>query len=63
MLDTGVASHMSSSEGLLLNRLPPSSLYIIMGHDQSILVTSRGTSTLPTADASFSLNNVLVALL
>ena len=61
VLDTGATSHMSSSDGILLTRLPPSSPFIIVGNGQSIPVISRGTFTLPIADASFSLNNVLVA--
>jgi hypothetical protein len=45
----------------LFTHSPSSSPYIIVGNGQSIPVISRGTFTLPIADASFSLNNVLVA--
>jgi len=56
-LDTGATSHMASSDGILLTRLPPS---ITMGKGDSIPVVSHGTSILPTTD-TFYLNNVLIA--
>ena len=61
VLDTGATSHMASSDGILLTRLPPYSSSITVGNGHSIPVVSRGTSILPTANTSFHLNNVLVA--
>ena len=60
-LDTGATSHMASSDGILLTRLPPYSSSITVGNSHSIPVVSRGTSILPTANISFHLNNILVA--
>jgi len=50
---------MTSSDGILLSRLPMPSSSITVGNGQSIRVLSRGTSSLKIADHSFHLNNIL----
>jgi len=61
VLGTRATSCMSSSDGILLSRLPHSSSFITVGNGASIPVSSRGTSIIPIADHNFQLNNVLVA--
>lgn len=51
---------MSSSDGILLHRLPTSISSIMVSNGTSIPVTSRGHSVLSTASSNFALNNVLV---
>jgi hypothetical protein len=61
VLDTGATSHMSSSAGILLSRLPPPSFGITVGNGTTIPITCRGTSTLSSPTSTYRLNNVLVA--
>ena len=51
---------MSSSDGILLSRLPPPS-GITIGNGTINPITSRGTSILSSPNTLFHLNNVLVA--
>jgi hypothetical protein len=60
VLDTGATTHMLSSDGILLSRLPPPS-GITVGNGTIIPITSRGTSILSSPNSVFHLNNVLVA--
>jgi len=61
VLDTGATSHMSSNDGILLSRLPHLPSSITVGNGTSIPISCRGTSTIPIADHTFQLNNVLIA--
>ena len=54
-------AHMSSSDGILLSRLPHSTSFIIVDNDSTIPTSYHGAATLLAADTSFHLNNVLVA--
>src|SRR6266508_734010 len=60
VLDTGATSHMTLSDGILLSRLSPPHYSIIVGSGNSLPVTARGPSILPTSTANFSLRNILV---
>jgi hypothetical protein len=60
VLDTGATAHMSSSDGILLSRLPHSDSFITVGNGSTIPISCRGTSTLSAADTTFHLNNVLI---
>jgi hypothetical protein len=51
---------MSSSDGILLKRLPTSVSSILVGNGSSIPVTSHDHSILSTKTSNFALNNVLV---
>ena len=59
-MDSGVSSHMSTTDGILLSCLPPSTSSIAVGNGQTIPITCRGESVLPTAASVFALSNVLV---
>ena len=59
-MDSGASSHMSTTDGILLSRLPPSASSITVGNGQTIPITCRGESVLPTAASVFALSNVLV---
>ena len=61
VVDSGASTHMTSSDGMLTQRLPPSISSITVGNGTSIPVTSRGHSVLPTPTTNFALNNILVA--
>lgn len=61
VVDSGASTHMTSSDGMLTQRLPPSISSITVGNGTSIPVTSRGHSILPTPTTNFALNNILVA--
>jgi hypothetical protein len=61
IVDSGASTHMTSSAGMLTQRLPPSISSITVGNGTSIPVTSRGHSVLPTPTTNFALNNILVA--
>jgi hypothetical protein len=61
VVDTSASAHMSSSDGILLQRLPPSTSSILVGNGTSIPVTSTGHSILSTNASNFALNNILVA--
>lgn len=52
----------SSSDGILLSRLPHSTSFIIVDNDSTIPTSYHGAATLLAADTSFHLNKVLVAL-
>jgi hypothetical protein len=52
---------MTSSDGMLTQRLPPSISSITIGNGTSIPVTSRGHSILLIPTTYFALNNILVA--
>jgi hypothetical protein len=60
VVDTGASSHMSSTDGILLQCLPSSNSSIIVGNGTSIPVTARGHSILSTNASNFALNNILV---
>ena len=60
VMDSGASSHMTSSDGILLKRLPTSISSILVGNGTSIPVTSHGHSVLATTASTFALNNVLV---
>ena len=63
VMDTGASTHMHSSEGILLSRLPAvpaASSSITVGNGAHIPVTSRGSSVLATDPSRFILNNVLI---
>ena len=60
VVDSGASGHMSSTDGILLSRLPPSHSSITVGNGHTLLVTCRGNSTLSTPTSSFQLNNILV---
>ena len=60
VMDTGASTHMHSSEGILLSRLPAASSSITVGNGAHIPVTSRGSSVLATDTSRFILNNVLI---
>ena len=51
---------MSSTDGILLSRLPPSHSSITVGNGHTLPITCRGNSTLTTPTSSFQLNNILV---
>lgn len=51
---------MSSSDGMLLTRLPIPPSFITIGNGHTLLISGRGTSILPLAGTSFVLNNILV---
>ena len=59
---SGATAHMTCNDSILLSCLPTPSSSITVGNGQSILVLSRGTSSLQIANHSFHLNNILVAL-
>jgi hypothetical protein len=61
VVDSGASTHMTSSDGMLTQRLPPSISSITVGNGTSIPVTSRGHSILPTPATNFALNNIMVA--
>ena len=52
---------MSSSDGILLFRLPHSDSFITFANGSNIPISCHGTSTLLAADTTFDLNNVLIA--
>ena len=52
---------MSSSDGILLSRLPHSDCFNTVGNSSTIPIYCRGTSTLSVANTTFHLNNILVA--
>ena len=60
-MDTGASTHMHSSEGILLSRLPTADSSILVGNGARIPVTTRGSSILDTNSAKLILNNILVA--
>ncbi|WVZ96184.1 hypothetical protein U9M48_041853, partial [Paspalum notatum var. saurae] len=60
VMDTGATSHMTSSDGILLSRTPPSYSSITVGNGTSIPVIAQGHSLLPASSSRFNLNNVLV---
>jgi hypothetical protein len=60
VMDTGASTHMHSSDGILLSRLPVHSS-ITVGNGARIHVTSQCSSILTTNMSQFTLNNVLVA--
>jgi hypothetical protein len=60
VMDSGATSHMTSSDGILLSRLPTFVSSILVGNGTSILVTSHGHSVLSTTASTFALNNVIV---
>ena len=51
---------MSSTNGILLSRLPLSHSSITIGNGHTLPITCRGNSTLTTTTSSFQLNNILV---
>ena len=51
---------MSSSDGILLQRLPTSISSVLVGNGSSIPVACHGHSILSTKTSNFALNNVLV---
>ena len=53
VMDTGASTHMHSSEGILLSRLPAASSSITVGNGAHIPVTSRGSSVLATDTSRF----------
>jgi len=59
-MDSGGSTHMASSDGILLTRLPPSHPFITIGNGQNLPVSCPGTSQIPTSASNFTLNNVLV---
>ena len=61
VLDTGATSHMSSTDGILVTRLPNSHTFITVGNGHTIPVICRGTSFLPIGTTKFDLKNILVA--
>jgi len=61
VMDTSASTHMHSSEGILLSRLPTADSSILVGNGARIPVTTRGSSILDTNSAKFILNNILVA--
>jgi transposase InsO family protein len=61
VVDSDASTHMTSSDGMLTQRLPPSISSITVGNGTSIPVMSRGHSVLPTPTTNFALNNILVA--
>jgi hypothetical protein len=61
VVDSGASTHMTSSDGMFTQRLPPSISSITVGNGTSIPVTSRGHSILPRPTTNFALNNILVA--
>jgi hypothetical protein len=61
VMDTGASTHMHSSDGILLSRLPAVHSPITVGNGARIPVTSRGSSILTTNTSQFALNNILVA--
>ena len=61
IVDSGASTHMSSSAGMLTQRLPSSISSITVGNGTSIPDTSRGHSIVPTPTTNFALNNILVA--
>jgi hypothetical protein len=60
ILDTGVTFHMSTIDSILLSHLPSSPTHITVRNGNSLPISSRCTSTLPTPHSNFVLNNVLV---
>ena len=52
---------MSSSDGILLSRLPHSDSFITVGNGSTIPISYHSTSTLSEADTIFHLNNILIA--
>jgi hypothetical protein len=60
VMDTGASTHMHSSDGILLSRLPAAHSLITVGNGARIPVTSRGSSILKTDTSNFILNNILV---
>jgi hypothetical protein len=61
VMDTGASTHMHSSDGILLSRLPAAHSSITVGNGARIPVTSRGSSILKIDMSNFTLNNILVA--
>jgi hypothetical protein len=61
VLDTGATSHMSSTDDILVTRLPNSHTFITVGNGHTIPVICRGTSFLPIGTTKFDLKNILVA--
>nr|ABA94365.1 retrotransposon protein, putative, unclassified [Oryza sativa Japonica Group] len=61
VLDTEATSHMSSTDGILVTRLPNSHTFITVGNAHTIPVICRGTSFLPIGTTKFDLKNILVA--
>ena len=61
VFDTGATAHMSSSDGILLSRLPPPPSGITVGDGTTIPITCRGPSRLHSPHSTFHLHDVLVA--
>jgi len=61
VVDSGASTHMTSSDGMITQHLPPSISSITVGNGTTIPVTSRGHSVLPTPTSNFILKNILVA--
>jgi hypothetical protein len=59
-MDSGASSHMTSTDGILLSRLPPSYTSITVGNGHNLPITYRGSSVLPTSSSTFTLSDVLV---
>ena len=51
---------MSSSDGILLSRLPPFHSSITVGNGHTLPIMCHGNSTLTTPTSRFQLNNILV---
>jgi hypothetical protein len=60
VMDTGASTHMHSSDGILLSRLPAAHSSITVGNGARIPITSRGSSIFKTNTSNFILNNILV---
>lgn len=60
VVDSGASTHMTSTDGILHTRLPPSHSFITVGNGHNLPVSCRGTSSLDTSASQFTLNNVLV---
>jgi transposase InsO family protein len=60
VMDSGASSHMTSTDGILLSRLPPSYTSITVGNGHNLPITCRGSSVLPTSSSTFTLSDVLV---
>jgi hypothetical protein len=60
VMDSSASSHMSSTDGILLSRLPPSTSSITVGNGHTLPITCRGSSILPTSSSNFALRDVLV---
>ena len=53
VVDSGASGHMSSTDGILLSRLPPSHSSITVGNGHTLPITCRGNSTLTTPTSHF----------